>query len=178
MTVTQEFPIRRESTNDIVAIRRINEATFRRSQEAAMVAALREARLVTLSLVAADPESGQLVGHILFSPVEIRQGDRVTRAESLAPVAVLPHYQRRGIGSALVRTGLDLLRADGHSIVTVLGHPTYYPRFGFEVASGYNITPEFADVPPEAFMVLALRPNALDEVSGTVVYPSAVHAAM
>jgi putative acetyltransferase len=120
-----------------------------------------------LSLVAVH--EGQVVGHILFSPVDIeREGARET-AVGLGPMAVLPEYQRQGVGSRLVREGLDWLGRAGHGGIIVLGHPGYYPRFGFERASRFGLRWEVA-CPDEAFMALELRPGALGARPGIVRY--------
>ena len=87
----------------------------------------------------------------------------------LAPMAVAPEYQQQGIGSALVRSGLEHCRAAGYKAVIVLGHPRYYPRFGFVPASHFNIRSQY-DAPDEAFMALELEPGALGEIGGVVKY--------
>lgn len=91
-------------------------------------------------------------------------------AAALAPLAVLPEYQRRGLGAELIARGLDLLRENGERIVLVLGHPEYYPRFGFSAENARNLESPF---PPEAYMALELIPGALDGVRGKVKYPRA-----
>lgn len=110
-------------------IRSINEAAFGRPDEADLVDGLRSEGAVLLSLVAEVER--QIVGHVLFSRMSIETSGGPVPAAALAPVAVLPDHQRRGIGEQLIRHGLDLLRARGERIVIVLGHPGYYPRFGF-----------------------------------------------
>ena len=87
-------------------------------------------------------------------------------------MAVLPDHQKQGIGSAMVRSGLDACRQAGHRIVIVLGHADYYPRFGFTPAGDRGLRPPFP-APDEAFMALALVPAGLDKISGTVRYPPA-----
>jgi putative acetyltransferase len=91
-------------------------------------------------------------------------------AVALAPVAVLPEHQRRGIGGLLIRHGLELLRDRGERIVIVVGHPDYYPRFGFSPEKAKALKSPF---PPEAFMAMELSTGALDGIHGTVVYPAA-----
>jgi putative acetyltransferase len=110
------------------------------------------------------------VGHILFCPVVIEAGKNRFSAVGLGPMAVLPAFQRRGIGSRLVREGLEQLRKNNHAAVVVLGHPEFYPRFGFALASTYGIRSEY-NVPDEAFMAIELLPNGLAAKGGTVVYP-------
>lgn len=132
-----------------------------------MVCRLREGGKVTLSLVAVEDD--RVVGHILFSPVTIESEAEVRAAAGLAPLAVLPELQRSGIGSRLVRAGLEECRNAGHECVVVLGHPDYYPRFGFVPAICYGVRCEF-DVPDEAFMVIELREGALRGRAGTARY--------
>ncbi len=159
--------IRLERSEDAAAIRRVNEFAFARLAEANLVDALRDAGAVTLSLVA--EREGRIVGHILFSPVTIESPEEAFPAVGLGPMAVEPGLQRSGIGSALVRAGLSALRADGHEVVVVLGHPEYYPRFGFVRASEHGIRWE-QYAPDEAFMVLELRAGALGGRGGVVRY--------
>lgn len=115
-------------------------------------------------------EEGEIVGHILFSTLDVTIDGRAVKAVALAPIAVLPDRQRSGIGSALVRAGLDLARAEGWEAVIVVGHPDYYPRFGFSAASARHLAAPFSG---KAFMALALREGALDGRAGRVVYPAA-----
>ena len=145
--------IREEQPGDAAVIRTINDRAFAGPGEAQLVDALRASDAVTLSLVATV--DGAVVGHILFSPVVIHHGERVVDAVGLGPMSVLPESQRLGIGTALVTTGLQILAAEGHRIVVVLGHPEYYPRFGFDRADRFGIRWE-QPCPPEAFMVREL----------------------
>jgi putative acetyltransferase len=110
-----------------------------------------------------------VVGHILFTRMAIKGSDASHDALALAPLAVLPAHQRSGIGAALVRYGLAASAGLGHHIVIVLGHPEYYPKFGFVPASRFGIRPPF-DVRPEAFMALELQPGALLHVQGEAEY--------
>ena len=133
------------------------------------MAALRDAEGFdpALSLVALRDDT--VVGHILFSPIDIvRDGSNVP-ALALAPMAVRPAFQRQSIGSALVRAGLEACRRSGHRIVVVLGHAQYYPRFGFTPAGESGVRAPF-EVPDEAFMVLSLVDGGLDDVAGVVRY--------
>ena len=159
--------IRKETPEDAMAIRYVNEQAFGNACEADLIEKLRLRRGFILSLVAIQEE--QVVGHILFSPVTIESESSVITAAGLGPMAVLPEYQRQEIGSQLVRAGLEELRHTNYEIVVVLGHPDYYPRFGFSPASKYGINCEY-DVPEEVFMILELREGALAGRSGTVKY--------
>jgi putative acetyltransferase len=160
--------IRAERDEDRSAIRLVNEAAFGSPLEADLVDALRADRLVLVSLVAEVAD--RIVGHILFGRMSIETASGSVPAVALAPMAVLPEYQRRGVGSRLVQSGLDALRALGEQIVIVVGHSAYYPRFGFSSDSARSLESPF---PRDAFMALELEPGALDGVYGRVRYPEA-----
>lgn len=159
--------VRKEQSGDVAAIRRVNRLAFGQPQEARIVDELRIHCKQVVSLVAT--EGTKVLGHILFSPAVIRSGSRTLRGMGLAPMAVLPDHQGRGIGSRLVITGLGHLLRKRCPFVIVLGHPDYYPRFGFERAGLYGIRPEW-EVPDEAFMILPLNPSALRGISGIARY--------
>ena len=163
--MTTSATIRREDALDADAVRLVNERAFNQSSEAVLVDALRGVA-GAISLVAAL--DARIVGHILFTPVQVGVEPAVP-AIGLAPMAVMPAYQRQGIGSQLVRAGLDACRSQGHGVVVVVGHPTFYPRFGFVRASTAGLEYEHP-VPPEAFMVLELQPGALAQMRGVVRY--------
>lgn len=159
--------IREERPTDIVAVRAINLAAFPTEAEANLVDAIRGNGNATLSLVATDGD--RVVGHILFSPVTVDSNPGGLMMVGLAPMAVLPELQRQGVGSSLVEAGLERCREMGVAAVVVLGHDEYYPRFGFEVASGHGIGCEY-DVPERYFMVVGLKRGVLEGVSGVVRY--------
>lgn len=161
--------IRIEKKSDLRFIREVNEAAFETPAEANLVDALREQAQPVISLLAED--GGEIVGHILFSPVMLA-GHPELDIMGLAPMAVSPERQRQGIGSALVRAGLDECRNLGSGAVVVLGHSEYYPRFGFKPASTFGIACEY-DVPAEVFMAMELRPGYLEGASGTIEYHAA-----
>ena len=161
--------IRPERAADTAAVRAVNRAAFETGAEAELVDALRERVEPVISLVA--DATGSIVGHILFSPVTL-SGHAELKIMGLAPMAVRPAEQRRGIGSALVRAGLKRCRQAGCAAVVVLGHPEYYPRFGFVPASRFGIACEY-DVPDEVFMAIELEPGILRDTSGTVRYHAA-----
>ena len=164
------FQVRPEGDGDFGAIRTVNREAFGTVAEADLVDALRANGDAALSLVAED-DSG-VVGHILFSHLPIRTTARDVAAVALAPMSVLPRWQRRGVGSALVRAGLDLCREAGREAVVVLGHPAYYPRFGFSARLAEPLQAPFSG---PAFMALELVPGALT-AGGAVRYPSAFFA--
>ncbi|MCP3959870.1 MAG: N-acetyltransferase [bacterium] len=161
--------IRPEIEDDAAAVRAVNEAAFDSPAEANLVAVLREQARPVISLVAED--AGEVVGHILFSPVTL-PGHPELHIMGLAPMAVLPKHQRRGVGSALVRAGIEKCEKLGASAVVVLGHPEYYPRFGFVPAARFGIGCEY-DVPEEVFMALELRAGHLADAAGKVRYHAA-----
>jgi len=167
--------IRREAPEDIDAIRHVNEQAFGRATEADLVDQLRSRGVLTISLVAA--QDGEIVGHIAFSPVAVESGPSSFEAITLAPIAVLPAHQRQGVGSQLVKSGLEECRQLGHEIVVVLGHPEYYPRFGFAPCKPRGIGCEF-EAPDEAWMVLELREGALAGRDGTVKFQPEFHDAV
>lgn len=165
--------IRPENSADLDAIRVVNLAAFGQPLEADIVDAIRRDGGTTCSLVAETPAG--IVGHILFTPVTWPGLDRTQSADAspfatgLAPMAVHPDWQRQRIGSALVRAGLEICAKAGVQAVVVLGHPDYYPRFGFRRASDFGLRCEFP-VPDDAFMALELVEGALAGHSGLVTY--------
>ena len=162
--------IRPETAADVAAIHDVNFRAFGRESEARLVASIRASAgfIPDLSLVAV--EEANVVGHILFSRIGIRAPHAAVEALALAPLAVRPESQNQGIGSTLTRHGLEACRRLGHRIVVVVGHPNYYPRFGFSSARARGLDAPFRD---EAFMVIELTAGALDGVRGTVEYPPA-----
>jgi putative acetyltransferase len=161
--------IRAEQENDWAAVHAVNVSAFETPLEADLVDALREQAKPVVSQVAED--NGAIVGHILFSPVSL-SGYPALTIMGLAPMAVAPEHQRKGIGSALVRAGLEQCRQLGAGAVVVLGHPAYYPRFGFSSSRRFGIACEY-EVPEEAFMLAELEAGFLGGASGTVKYHEA-----
>jgi len=161
--------IRLEREADVAAVRAVNLAAFNTSAEANLVDALRLQAAPIVSLVA--DEDATIVGHIFFSPVAL-SGHPDTAMMGLAPMAVLPARQRRGIGSALVREGLERCKRLRCAAVVVLGHADYYPRFGFAPASLFGMACEY-DVPDEVFMALELERGSLKGKRGTARYHGA-----
>lgn len=159
--------VRAEKTEDHTSVRIVNELAFGQPNEANLVDALRADAHPFISLVAVV--DGWVAGHIFFSPVSIESETGAFTAMGLAPMAVLPEYQNQGLGSRLVQKGLQECQRIGHDIVVVLGHPNYYPRFGFTPASSKGLRSEY-DVPDEVFMVLELKEGALAGRGGLVKY--------
>lgn len=168
--------VRPETPADHASVARLVTDAFGGDGEARLIDVIRSSpdHIPDLSLVA--EMNGAVVGHILFSPVLVEDGETGTStpALALAPMAVAPSHQRTGVGSALVRAGLDRAASRPEAAVIVLGHPEYYPRFGFEPASGFGIVPPWPDIPDDAFLVLPL-PAWTDACRGLVVYPPVFH---
>jgi putative acetyltransferase len=167
--------IRHEKPEDTPLIHSVIVQTFKRDAEARLADKLRRSCTDHLSLVAED--NGTIVGHIMFSPVHIINDTTVT-GMGLAPMTVIPVQQRRGIGKLLVKEGLKILGAKDCPFVIVLGHPDYYPRFGFQPASRFNIKSQWDDVPDEAFMILVMDDKAMQNVSGTARFSDAFNDAL
>jgi putative acetyltransferase len=160
--------VRHERPNDVEAVRTLNRLAFGQETEGRIVDLLRERCGDTVSLVAVEEE--EIVGHIFFSPVTIAGDAGPILGMGLGPMAVHPARQRAGIGSLLVRQGLDHLRHRDCPFVVVLGHPSYYPRFGFERASLHGLASQWEAVPDEAFMVLPFNRTVMHAVSGVARY--------
>ncbi|MBK7894272.1 MAG: N-acetyltransferase [Candidatus Promineifilaceae bacterium] len=159
--------IRWETAVDAEKVYAIEAAAFGRPDEAALVQKLQQAGVDTISLVALLDDD--LVGHVLFSPVTVKGDGGEFTAVALGPVAVSPNHQKAGIGSELCRQGIEACREAGYELAFVLGHPSYYPRFGFTPSAPHDLHCQF-NAPAEAFMVLELVPGALRGKRGTVYY--------
>ncbi len=167
------YTIRGETQHDYNQISRLHQEAFGQDMEARLVQALRNNKQVfipELSLVAVATDQ-TIIGHILFTPIDILciEGNMV-KSLSLAPMAVRPEFQKQGIGSQLVITGLKIAKEMDFTSIFVLGHPMYYPKFGFQPAQQWHITSPFS-VPNPVFMALELSENALRNISGTLIYP-------
>jgi len=168
--------VRIEQPEDIDAVRLVNDQAFGQSAEGRIVDSLRKNCEGILSLVAFL--NNQIVGHILFSPATLDSNDGVIEGMGLAPMAVLPEFQNRGIGSELVAEGLGHIKRMQCPFVIVLGHDQYYPRFGFQTASKYGLRCQWDGVPDEAFMVLVLNESTMKDVTGAVRYRDEFDEAM
>lgn len=163
--------VRPETAGDADAVRAVHVAAFPTPLEARLVDALRAAGKAVISLVAELDDA--VVGHVLFSPVSVARGAR--RGLGLAPVAVLPRVQRRGVGSRLIGAGLAAAAALGQDFVVVLGEPDYYQRFGFATASRFGLLNAYGVDAP--FMALAVHADGFEGVSGLVSYAPELTAA-
>lgn len=161
-----EIDIRQETRTDIPGIRMVEEQAFQRSTEANLVDLCRQRGKISLSLVAI--RAGGIIGHILFTPVTLEPQRDNLRGLGLGPIAVLPNCQRIGIGSRLMRAGLELCRAQGYDFIVLLGDPLYYSRFGFKPGRSFGISSDYGD--GEEFQVLELLPGVLEGASGKVKY--------
>ena len=158
--------VRHEEDRDHEAVRQVNQGAFDQDAEARLVDALRARGHAPVSLVA--EVNGQVVGHIMFSDLAIVAGNGTVAALALAPMAVLPEFQRQGIGSVLVSQGLEACKERGHRIVVVLGHAAFYPRFGFSSTLAERLESPYGSGP--SHMAKELVPGALDGVVGKLVY--------
>jgi putative hydrolase of the HAD superfamily len=161
-----EIEIRQETRADVPGIRLVEEQAFQRPAEADLVDLCRQHGKVSLSLVAVRADN--VSGHILFTPVRLKPLRDTLRGLGLGPIAVLPEFQRTGIGSRLMRTGLELCRAQGYDFVVLLGDPRYYSRFGFTPGRGFGLSSDYGD--GDEFQALELHPGALAGASGRVKY--------
>jgi putative acetyltransferase len=168
--------IRDEAAGDAGGIRTLLQQAFDSPVEADIVDALRLGCDDRVSLVA-DHE-GEVAGHILFTPVEIGTAAGTVRGYGLAPMAVRPGLQRRGIGSGLVRAGLARVRASGAPFVIVIGHPAYYPRFGFVPASRFGVRCQWPGIPDEAVMLVVLDAGRGASLAGEARYRPEFDAAV
>ncbi|HQU96486.1 MAG TPA: N-acetyltransferase [Saprospiraceae bacterium] len=170
--MTEQITIRPETQDDHREVFEINHIAFGQDNESKLVDALRKnqtAFVPELSIVATDNK--KIVGHILFTKIIIKDDNgNLNESLGLAPMAVRPELQKRGIGGQLIRKGLEVAKESGFKSVIVLGHEHYYPKFGFQPADKWNLKSPF-DIPSNVFMAIELISDGLKNISGTVVYP-------
>ncbi len=165
--------IRAEIEADRGGVWRVNSEAFESDAEAKLVEALHAAGVPSISLVAV--EAGEIVGHIMFTEVALAGRKSETKFMGLAPMSVLPEKQNQGIGSKLVKAGLQACQEREIEAVVVLGHPNFYPKFGFTPSVNFGIRSQF-DVPDEVFMALELKKGALAGNSGVIEYHAVFNA--
>lgn len=163
--------IRQETQSDIEEVFEVNKTVFGRDNEAKFANLLRKGPnfIPELSLIASVND--KIIGHIIFTKILICNDEgKEFDTLALAPMAVKPDMQNKGIGGELIKHGLNKARELGYKSVIVLGHPDYYPKFGFVPAKKWNIKPTF-DVPENVFMGIELMKDGLKNISGKVIYP-------
>ncbi len=168
-----QFIIREEIPADYKKISLINDLAFKQTDESKLITKLRNSNSFIPKLSIIAEIDNEIVGHILFTKIQIISNE-IYDSLALAPMAVLPEFQNRRIGSALVRAGLKKAKDLKFKSVIVLGHKNYYPKLGFQKASNWQIKCPF-EVPDEAFMAIELIKNGLDNISGIVQYPKAFY---
>jgi len=162
--------IRPETAGDYPKIAKVNELAFGQGNESLLIEKLRNTSDFILDLSLVAEYKNDVVGHILFYPVKINDGSVRHTSLALAPMCVHPSHQRKGIGSELIREGLKRAKDMGYGSVIIVGHPEYYPKFGFKKASKYGIKAPF-DAPDNAFLALELVEGTLRKIKGIVEYP-------
>ena len=168
-----ELNIRHETGNDYIGIEKINDLAFGQQVEGKLIERLRKNPEYNEKLSIVAEIVGGIIGHILFFPIKISDGEHSYDSLSLGPMAVVPKFQGKGIGGRLILHGLQVSRDLGYTSVIVLGHKDYYPKFGFKPASKWGIHAPF-NVPDEAFMAIELIENGLKGVKGAVMYPKEI----
>lgn len=158
--------IRSERKSDFDSVRNVNLAAFETDEEANLVEEIRKQAPEMISLVAKSEQ--QIVGHIMFSPASNKKCPNI-KITGLAPMAVLPKYQNQGIGSKLIKAGIRACKKAGYQAIIVLGHPNFYPKFGFSPSIEFDLKAEY-NVPPEVFMVLEIEKDALKNCKGILEY--------
>jgi len=170
--MTEKIIYRQETQNDFSEVFELNNKAFGQDNEAKLVNALRKNLNVFIpELPIVATEKNKIIGHILLTKITIKDNNgNLNESLGLAPMAVLPEFQKNGIGGQLIKYALDTAKKLGYQSVIVLGHEHYYPKFGFEPAEKWNIKAPF-DVPSNVFMAIELVKDGLKNISGTVIYP-------
>jgi len=168
--------IRPENKEDLSTIKNVNDEAFGQPEEGNVINEIRKSDSQILSLVAEI--EGSIVGHIFYSEAKIDCNNVSIKGMGLAPMAVLPEYQKQGIGKKLIIDSLEMLNTKDIPFIIVLGHEEYYPKFGFEKASKYDIKCQWKGVPDEAFMIMILDKEIMAGVSGVATYRKEFDEAM
>ncbi|MBC35759.1 MAG: GNAT family N-acetyltransferase [Bacteroidetes bacterium] len=166
----ENIHLRSAKDTDYQSIYEINDLAFGQNSESNLIALLRQNKEFISELSIVAEMDNELVGHILFSKISIKNEDKQFESLALAPMAVRPSFQNLGVGVKLVLYGITEAKRLGFTSLIVLGHEKYYPKFGFKSASLWKIKAPF-DVPDSVFMALELKEGALKDVFGTVCYP-------
>lgn len=170
-----DIVIRQEQEDDYKKTEYVVEEAFKTAEytdhtEQFLVAKLRNSNAFVPELSLVAEHDGEIIGHIMLTKVIIRNDTKEEEALSLAPLSVLPEYQKEGVGSKLIEEALKTAKKLGFKSVIVLGHDQYYPKFGFKPGKNWGIISPF-DVRDEFFMALELEEGSLKDVSGLVIYP-------
>ncbi|WP_337100038.1 GNAT family N-acetyltransferase [Paenibacillus sp. YIM B09110] len=166
--------IRTENQADYAQVHQVNFAAFgNREDEAKLVERIRETSYFVPELSIVAEEDGVIIGHILLSKADVVDGEQHYEVLALAPVAVDPNHQKQGVGKQLIHEALQRGKELGYAIVLLIGHPTYYPKFGFQPARSYGLELKQFEVSDDVFMVCELQENALKRIKGELIYPSA-----
>jgi predicted N-acetyltransferase YhbS len=169
--LAMKIKIEAETEEDYEQITTLHSLAFNRDSEARLVEKLRRTPIYIRELSLVARYKNTVIGHILFYPIKINSHGKKCVSLALAPISVIPRFQNRKIGTKLIREGLEKARKLGFKSVIVVGHPEYYPRFGFEKASKYGISASF-HVPDNALLAISLEKDALKDCRGAVVYPN------
>jgi predicted N-acetyltransferase YhbS len=167
----KQVVIRPERKDDYENITLVNNKAFGQDDEGILIKKLREDEQFDPRLSLVAEIDGRIIGHILFFPITIENGDHFHDTISLAPMAVVPSLQKMGVGMELIMKGLSELQKLGYESVIVLGHPEYYPKFGFQPASKWNISAPI-EYPDNALMALELVKGSLEDKSGKILFPA------
>jgi predicted N-acetyltransferase YhbS len=166
-----KITIETETEGDYEKIARLHAIAFNGDGEAKLVEKLRRTPRYIRELSLVAKYRNAIIGHVLFYPIKIKTCRNMCDSLALAPISVIPRFQNRKVGSKLIKEGLEKARKLGFKSVIVVGHPNYYPRFGFEKASKYGISASL-DVPDDALFAMELEKDGLKDCSGTIEYPS------
>ncbi len=168
--------IRVENKDDLITIKEINNKAFGQPEEGNIIDKIRASGSQILSLVAEIDQ--KIVGHIFYSEAEIEHDNERIIGMGLAPMAVLPEYQKQGVGKKLINESISILKKKPIAFIIVLGHEDYYPKFGFDKASKYGISCQWDGVPDEAFMIMILDKEKMENVHGVARYRDEWNEAM
>lgn len=164
--------IRTENKSDYNQVFKVNYEAFRnREDEPKLVEKIRDSEQFISELSIVAEENNEILGHILLSKAEVIEGDINHEVIVLAPIAVKPELQNMGIGSKLIQEGLERCKNLGYGLVLLIGHPTYYPKFGFKQARQYGLELKQFNVSDEVFMVCEVIEGELDKIKGELRYP-------